>query len=51
MLVGLILLEPDMGTAMTLLLIAAAMVFAAGLNYRYIVGALLVRSSGGCTSC
>ena len=41
MLVGLILAEPDYGTAMTLALIAAVMVFAAGLNYRYIVGALL----------
>jgi cell division protein FtsW len=41
MLVGLILAEPDMGTAMTLLIIAAAMVFAAGLNYRYVAGAIL----------
>jgi cell division protein FtsW len=41
-LVGLVLLEPDFGTSMSLILIAAAMVFAAGLNYRYIVGALLV---------
>jgi cell division protein FtsW len=40
-LVGLILLEPDLGTAMTLLLIAIAMVFTAGLSYRYIVGAML----------
>jgi len=40
--VGLILLEPDFGTAMALVLIAAAMVFAAGLDYRYIFGALLV---------
>ena len=40
-LVGLILLEPDLGTAMTLLLIAVAMVFTAGLSYRYIAGALL----------
>jgi cell division protein FtsW len=40
-LVGLILLEPDFGTSMSLLLIAAAMIFAAGLNYRYIFGALL----------
>jgi cell division protein FtsW len=40
-LVGLILAEPDMGTAMTLLGIAAAMVFAAGLNYRYVVGVIL----------
>ena len=35
---ALILLEPDFGTAMSLLLIVAVMVFAAGLNYRYIVG-------------
>ena len=41
LLVGLILLEPDFGTAMSFALIAAVMVFAAGLNYRYIFGALL----------
>jgi cell division protein FtsW len=41
MLVGLILLEPDFGTSMSLILIAAAMVFAAGLHYRYILGAFL----------
>jgi cell division protein FtsW len=35
-LVTLILLEPDFGTSVTLVLIAAAMVFAAGLNYVYI---------------
>jgi len=40
-LVALILPEPDFGTSMSLLLIAAVMVFAAGLNYRYIAGALL----------
>jgi cell division protein FtsW len=40
--VGLILLQPDFGTAMSLLLIVAAMVFAAGLNYRYLVGTVLV---------
>ena len=40
-LVGLILLEPDFGTAMSLVLIAAVMVFAAGLDYRYVVGAIL----------
>jgi cell division protein FtsW len=38
MLVGLILLEPDFGTSMSLALIAAVMVFAAGLNYTYIFG-------------
>ena len=41
LLVGLILLEPDFGTSMSLVLIAAVMVFAAGLDYRYIVGAAL----------
>ncbi len=39
---GLILLEPDFGTAVSLLLIIGVMVFAAGLNYRYLVGAALV---------
>ena len=41
-LVALILPEPDFGTSMSLLLIAAVMVFAAGLNYRYIAGAALL---------
>src|SRR4051794_13005347 len=41
MLFGLIILEPDFGTSMSLVLIAAVMVFAAGLNYRYIAGAAL----------
>ena len=41
-LVGLILLQPDFGTAISLLLIVVAMVFAAGLNYRYLVGVALV---------
>jgi cell division protein FtsW len=40
-LVGLILLEPDFGTSMSLMLIASVMVFAAGLDYRYIAGAVL----------
>src|SRR5262245_33989650 len=40
-LVALILPEPDFGTSISLLLIAAVMVFAAGLDYRYVVGALL----------
>jgi cell division protein FtsW len=39
---GLIMLQPDFGTAMSLLLIVGAMVFAAGLHYRYLVGSLLV---------
>jgi cell division protein FtsW len=41
-LVGLILLEPDFGTSMSIALIAAVMLFAAGLDYRYIGGAALV---------
>ena len=40
--VALILLQPDFGTAMSLVLIVAAMVFAAGLHYRYLIGAFLV---------
>src|SRR5262245_40845178 len=40
-LVALILPEPDFGTSISLLLIAAVMVFAAGLDYRYVAGALL----------
>jgi cell division protein FtsW len=40
-LVALILLEPDLGTAMTLLLIAIVMVVTAGLSYRYVIGAAL----------
>ena len=39
---GLIVLEPDFGTAFTVLLIVAVMVFAAGLHYRYLVGLTLV---------
>src|SRR5918993_3046966 len=40
--VGLIMLQPDLGTALTIVVIVAAMVFAAGINYRYIVGLLLI---------
>jgi cell division protein FtsW len=34
----LILIEPDYGTGVSLLLMVGVMVFAAGLNYRYVVG-------------
>lgn len=37
----LILLEPDFGTAMSLLTIAVVMVFAAGISYQYLVGSVL----------
>jgi cell division protein FtsW len=39
---GLILLEPDFGTAVALLAIVSVMVFAAGLNYKYFAGAALL---------
>ena len=41
-LVGLILLEPDFGTAVSLLAVTGLMVFAAGLSYRYLAGAVLL---------
>ncbi len=42
LLAGLILLQPDYGTAVSLLVIVGAIVFAAGLGYRYIIGLVLV---------
>jgi cell division protein FtsW len=39
--VGLILIQPDLGTSVSILAIAGVMVFAAGLDYRYIVGLFL----------
>jgi cell division protein FtsW len=39
--VALILLQPDFGTAISLVLIVAVMVFAAGLHYRYFIGTVL----------
>jgi len=41
-LVGLILLEPDFGTAVSLLAVIGVMVFAAGISYRYLFGAVLL---------
>ena len=38
----LILLQPDFGTAISLALIVSVMVFAAGLNYRYFLGVILL---------
>lgn len=40
-LVGLILLQPDFGTSMSLVLIVSVMVFAAGLHYKYWIGTAL----------
>lgn len=40
-LVALILAEPDLGTAVSIVMIAAVMVFAAGINYRYVLGLFL----------
>ena len=42
LIVALILLQPDFGTSISLALIVAVMVFAAGLHYRYFVGLVLV---------
>ena len=41
-LVGLIMLQPDFGTAVSLLAVIGVMVFAAGFSYRYLFGALLL---------
>ena len=39
---GLILLQPDFGTAVSLLAVVTVMVFAAGISYRYLLGAGLL---------
>jgi cell division protein FtsW len=39
---ALIVLEPDLGTSVSIIMIAAVMIFAAGLNYRYIAGLALM---------
>jgi cell division protein FtsW len=39
--VGLILAEPDLGTSVSVVIIAAVMIFAAGINYRYVIGVCL----------
>ena len=41
LIVGLVLAEPDLGTAACIVMIAAMMVFAAGISYRYVVGLFL----------
>ena len=41
-LVGLILYEPDFGTAVSLIAVISVMVFAAGISYRYLLGAALL---------
>jgi cell division protein FtsW len=40
--VGLVLVEPDLGTAVSILVIASAMIFTAGISYRYVAGLALV---------
>jgi len=39
--IGLILLEPDLGTAVSIVMIASVMIFAAGINYKYVAGLAL----------
>lgn len=41
-LAGLILLEPDFGTAVSLLAVVGSLIFAAGLSYRYLVASLVI---------
>src|SRR5919198_1432262 len=41
LIVALILLQPDFGTSISLALVVAVMIFAAGLHYRYFVGLAL----------
>jgi cell division protein FtsW len=40
--VGLVLLQPDLGTALSIIVIVSTMIFAAGISYRYLFGLLLV---------
>jgi cell division protein FtsW len=40
--VGLILIEPDLGTAVSIAMIVAVMIFTAGISFRYVSGLLLV---------
>ena len=40
--VGLILMQPDLGTAVSIVVIVAVMIFAAGISYRYVFGLLLL---------
>src|SRR5437763_9188244 len=40
--VALIMLQPDLGTALSIIVIVCVMIFAAGINYRYIIGLLLM---------
>jgi cell division protein FtsW len=42
LLVGLILAEPDLGTAVSVLMIAAVMLFAAGISYGYVLTLILL---------
>jgi cell division protein FtsW len=42
LIVGLILAEPDLGTAVSVMMIGAVMLFSAGISYRYVVGLLMV---------
>ena len=41
-LVSLILLEPDLGTSLSMLSVVGLMIFAAGLSYRYLIGAVVL---------
>ena len=40
--VALVMLQPDLGTALSIIVIVSTMIFAAGISYRYLIGLLLV---------
>jgi cell division protein FtsW len=42
LIVALILAEPDLGTSVSIVMIAAVMIFAAGISYRYVLGLFLL---------
>ena len=42
----LILTQPDLGTAASIVMIAAVMIFAAGISYRYIAALALMAAAG-----
>jgi cell division protein FtsW len=43
---GLILVEPDFGTSVSLIAVVGVMIFSAGLSYRYVIGAGLLMVAG-----
>lgn len=44
--VALVVKQPDYGTAMVMLAVAAFMIFVSGINYKYVIGAVLIVAVG-----